>query len=153
MNKFLKIVMAIMAVVITMPAAAEGLGGEWKGDLQIAPQMKLKLVLHVSEPGVDPAVVTLDSPDQGAFGIATEVNQLSNDSINISVKAINLNFTGKRNGDKIEGTLNQNGMSLPMIFEMASPEESHDQSSERSFPITKDDLKIFKKKPTDITFA
>ncbi|MBD5356701.1 MAG: hypothetical protein HDR88_06820 [Bacteroides sp.] len=148
MNKFFRILVTLMALVMVMPAVAEGLGGEWKGDLQIAPQMKLKLVFHISEPGEE-TVVTLDSPDQGAFGIPTVVNHLSNDSINVSVNEINLNFTGNLKDGKIEGTLNQNGMSLPMILEM----ESVDEVSDRSFPITKEDLKIFKKKPVDITFA
>lgn len=153
MNRIFKLIMAAGALMVSMPMAAEGLGGEWKGDLQVTPQVKLKLVLHVSEPGEDAQVVTMDSPDQGAFGILTEVKYLSNDSINISVPAINLNYSGKLKGNKINGTLLQNGMNLPLILESAVPEVSRQQSPEQTFPYTKDDLKIFKKKPTDITVA
>lgn len=153
MNRFFKLIIAVMALMVAIPMSAEGLGGEWKGDLQVTPQVKLKLVFHISEPSESAQSVTMDSPDQGAFGIPTEVKYLSNDSVNISVPSINLNFEGKLKSNKIDGVLNQNGMELPLILEPANPEESRQQTPEPSFPYTKDDLKIFKKKPTDITFA
>ena len=153
MKRFLKNVVAFaMLLVLSVPAFADGLGGDWNGNLQVTPQVVLKLVFHISEPSAESAVVTLDSPDQGAFGIPTEVKQLTEDTIVLAVPMINMTYEGTLKDGKIEGTFKQNGMTLPLILETASPKTDGQEQSLR-FPASSKDLKIYKKKPTDIAFG
>lgn len=153
MKKFIKHVVAfVMLVMFSVPAFADGLGGDWTGNLQVTPQVALKLVFHISQPGAETAVVTLDSPDQGAFGIPTEVKQLTDDTIVLAVPMINMTYEGTLKDGKIDGTFKQNGMTLPLILESDSPKAEGQEQSLR-FPASSKDLKIYKKKPTDIAFG
>lgn len=154
MKRFLKnLVAAALLMAAAVPAMGEGLGGDWAGSLQVAPQMALKLVFHVSEPGVEPATVTMDSPDQGAFGIPAEVGHLSGDSISVAIPMIKMTYDGTLKEGKIEGTFRQNGMELPLTVEPQTPAEEQQPEHSLRFPATSKDLKIFKKKPTDISFG
>ena len=153
MKRFLKNLVALaMLLAVAVPAMAEGLGGDWTGNLQVTPQVALKLVFHISEPGEEPAVVTLDSPDQGAFGIPVEVKQITDNTVSVAVPMINMTFEGTLKDGKIDGTFKQNGMTLPLMLEQASPKADEQEQSLR-FPASSKDLKIFKKKPTDIAFG
>lgn len=153
MKRFLKNAAALaMFLAVSAPMMAEGLGGDWIGNLQVTPQVALKLVFHISEPGTDP-VVTLDSPEQGAYGIPTEVSQLTDDTVSLAVPMINMTFDGTLKDGKIEGTFKQNGMTLPLMLESESPKVDGAQDQSLRFPASSKDLKIYKKKPTDITFG
>ena len=58
--------------------------------------------------------VTLDSPDQGAYGIAGEVNFISADSVNITVRRIGLTFSGRKQDGKLIGKCAQGTMSADL---------------------------------------
>ena len=55
---------------------AQGINGAWKGLLE-AGSAKLNIVFHIN---ADKSV-TMDSPDQGAMGIPTEVKCLREDTL------------------------------------------------------------------------
>lgn len=94
-KKFLMMVfIAIFSVISVM--ASKNISGAWSGTLRITPQLSLKLVFNfkTEEDGIQ--LVTLDSPDQGAYGIAGDVNFISADSVNISFRQIGLSFAGRQ---------------------------------------------------------
>lgn len=153
MKRFLKNLFLGLSLIIAFPAMGEGLDGNWTGNLQVNEQVKLKLVFHISKDESGASTVTMDSPDQGAFGIPVEVNEMTSDFIRVAVPAINMIYEGTLKDGKIEGTFSQNGMTLPLQLETETPQADEQPSEQLPFPHTKDDLKIFKKKPTDITFA
>lgn len=143
---------ALLLMIVAVPAMAEGFDGIWNGSLQVTPAVKLKLVLHVAESEDGKIVVTLDSPDQGAYGLPVDVTQITSDSISLSAPSLNLTYEGALKDGKIDGTFWQNGMTFPLIFE---PEESENSQPDQTlrFPASSKDLKIYKKKPTDIMFG
>lgn len=61
--------------------------GSWEGELPVA---KLPVRLNI---GAD-SVVTLDSPKQGAKGIACEVGYISDDSVSLTIPAIGVELRG-----------------------------------------------------------
>lgn len=86
--------------------AQKPIEGDWMGKLNLGPQ-SLTIVLHVNCDAQGKAESTLDSPDQGAKGIAVETDYCSSDSISVSLASLALSFQGKLKGDEIVGTFTQ----------------------------------------------
>jgi opacity protein-like surface antigen len=83
--------------------------GEWKGTLN-AGAVKLDLVLHVSKK--DGALsATLDSPDQGATGLAIDSITVTGKSLRFEMKSLGANYEGvfSADGSQIEGQFSQQG--------------------------------------------
>ncbi len=77
--------------------------GSWTGSLNVGEDSSLRLGLNIS-----PTTATLDSPDQGAYGIPMVVNANIGDSVSVSVPQIRLTFTGRLMPDgKLSGRLRQ----------------------------------------------
>lgn len=70
------IVAAFIAACCMVKAMAhdKNISGAWRGSLKINPQVELKIVFNFKVGEDGKPSVTLDSPDQGAYGIAGEVN-------------------------------------------------------------------------------
>ena len=99
-------VMAMMAATVQ----AQGIAGTWHGqlDLQV---MKLNLVFHFSK-----EKCTLDSPDQGAKGIAGEIKELDEKKVDAAFPSIGAAFSGDLKDGKIVGTFRQMGRELPLTL-------------------------------------
>lgn len=108
--------MGLKRYIALLSASALTLSGltlsaeDWKANL-----MGLDIIIHVDS---RTGTVTMDSPNQGAFGLKCDVDMLDADSISFSIPNIMLKYTGKRSGNNITGTFSQNGMSLPLSFEL-----------------------------------
>jgi pimeloyl-ACP methyl ester carboxylesterase len=90
--------------------------GDWKGTIEAA-GTKLDLVLHVSTK--DGALsATLDSPDQGATGLAIDSISLTGKSLRFEMKSLGANYEGvfSADGSQIEGQFSQQGARLPLTF-------------------------------------
>lgn len=99
------IITAIIATcsVLNIMASDDDISGAWHGTLKITPQVELKIVFNFKTGEDGKPSVTLDSPDQGAYGIAGEVNFISADSVNVTVSRIGLTFTGRKQDGKLIG--------------------------------------------------
>jgi len=67
-------------------------------------------VLNLSDDGK----CTLDSPDQGAYGIAATTNFVSSDSVNVKVASLNASYAARLQNGELKGTFTQNGFKLPL---------------------------------------
>lgn len=63
--------------------------------------VELRIVFNISEQG-DSLVTTLDSPDQGAYGIPTTKTTFTNNVLDITIPAINGGFKGNYNPEKMK---------------------------------------------------
>jgi len=143
MNVLLRVFVVVLSFQAVFFAVAHDIEGTWTGDLQVTSQVKLKLVLHVSQPvGEAHAVATMDSPDQGAFGIPAEVKHLSADSLSVVVPAICMSFEGRLNEGKLEGTFSQGGMKLPLSFEPGETAIDRPQMPQPPFPYSTESLVV-----------
>jgi hypothetical protein len=100
-------IIALACIGIT--TQAQNINGTWSGELNAGLQ-KIKLVLNLSDEGK----CTLDSPDQGAFGIAATTNFVSSDSINVRVASLNASYAARLQNGELKGTFTQNGFKLPL---------------------------------------
>ena len=106
--------------------------GAWSGKLYVG-SVSLRLVLHL-EQADGYVVVTLDSPDQGANGIPTYKEYLSDDSLAIKVEHINLTYQARLKEGKLVGTFSQNGQSLPLVLNKGIVEVKRPQTPKEPFP-------------------
>lgn len=117
---------AVMAVMATT-AQAQGIAGTWHGqlDLQV---MKLNLVLHFD------GGCTLDSPDQGAKGIAGEVKELSEQRVDVAFPSIGAGFSGDLKDGKIVGTFRQMGREIPLTLSRGELVKNRPQTPRPPYP-------------------
>ena len=112
--------------------AQKPIEGDWMGKLNLGPQ-SLTIVLHVNCDAQGKAECTLDSPDQGAKGIAVETDYCSSDSISISLASLALSFQGKLKGDEIVGTFTQ-GQSFPLVLKRGEEKLNRPQNPVAPYP-------------------
>jgi hypothetical protein len=99
------------------PNRVQSLAGNWSGSLKAGDNV-LHFVLHigVSEYGV--AVATIDSLDQGVYGIEAGSLQETGSSFRFEIPSVNATFEGTvaANRESIDGTWSQGGAHLPIAF-------------------------------------
>ena len=116
MKKFL-ISTLLALVALTGKAQVQpttALLGSWSGKLNVG-TMSLTIVLHLDQAD-GYVVITLDSPDQGAKGIGTFKEFLSDDSLAIKVEQIGMTYRAKLKDGKLDGTFSQNGLKIPLVL-------------------------------------
>lgn len=148
------IVAAFIAACCMVKAMAHDkyISGAWCGSLKINPQVELKIVFNFKVGEDGKPSVTLDSPDQGAYGIAGEVNFISSDSVNVAVRRIGLTFAGRKHDGKLIGKCSQGAMSTNIELSPGTVELNRPQTPKPPYPYTTKEVQI--SNPTDnVTLA
>ena len=114
MNKLFKSLFIISIFILgsLTSRAKTGIDGSWEGKLMINPEMGLRLVVNITGSLGEEAVITMDSPDQGAYGIPMQIDYISSDSLNVAVPQLMLKYKGKLEGDSIKGDFSQGPLNL-----------------------------------------
>ena len=128
------------------PAGAQdtpALIGAWAGTLDAGGAGKVRIVFHLADGDDGSLNATMDSPDQGAFGIAAGPVTVGDGSIRIEVAAIGGHYEGTiaEGGQRIDGTWNQGGVSLPLVLEPSEEAgPSRPQEPEEPYPYEATDV-------------
>ncbi len=103
--------------------AQSQLAGDWKGTLQAA-GAELRLALHIKADKDGALTATLDSIDQGAYGIPVSAISLKDAKLSLTVDAVHGTYEGTVNKDstEIDGTWSQ-GTPLELNFKRATAAE------------------------------
>ena len=93
------------------------LEGNWAGSLQ-AGEAVLHLVLHVSKAEDGSFKATIDSLDQGVYGIEVTSLVQQASTLSFKVSSVGASYVGKFSADhgSIEGEWMQGSVSLPLVF-------------------------------------
>jgi uncharacterized protein len=93
------------------------LEGHWSGSLQ-AGEAVLHLVLHISKAADGSLQATIDSLDQGVYGIAVTALTRKGSTLRFNVASAGASYEGKLSVDhaSIEGDWIQGSASLPLVF-------------------------------------
>ncbi|MEE8572408.1 MAG: hypothetical protein V3T20_04025 [Gemmatimonadota bacterium] len=121
------VALTVMVAAVASFAAAQDAPsavGDWEGVVAAGPQ-ELTVVFHITQIEDGTYAATLDSPDQGAFGIPCEAPVVEGASINVPVAAVQGGFEGTiaEDGAKIDGTWSQMGNSIPLVLTPVKAEE------------------------------
>lgn len=139
---------ALSLLFTLLPVLAER---SWHGTLQVTPQVKMRIVLNLSD--ATPPVVTLDSPDQGAYGIECELRHISNDSISVAVPSLMVTYDGHITNSGIDGTFRQGGLSLPLSLISGKEELRRPQNPQPPFPYSEEEVSIVNDSAPGVTLA
>ena len=96
-----------------LPLPVPAIEGTWQGLLAVG-AVSLHLVVHLHQVG-DTWSATLDSPDQGGFGIPADQVGVDGDQVTFKIARLGASFSGQRAGDAITGTFKQRSMALPLV--------------------------------------
>jgi pimeloyl-ACP methyl ester carboxylesterase len=94
--------------------------GKWEGTI-IAPGAQIKLVFNISKTK-DAYSATMDSPDQGAFGIPMTITTFSNSVLKCTIEAAQIEYQGTLNNNEIIGFFKQGGQSIALNLSKAKEE-------------------------------
>lgn len=105
----------------------EALAGDWSGELDVS-GATLRILFHFERSEGDSLTATMDSPDQGAYGIEAGPVRVAGDSVVVPVPSVGGVFRGvyrAANGERrIEGRWSQGAASIPLVLVPASAEEA-----------------------------
>jgi hypothetical protein len=114
-----------------------GVRGSWVGTLDAAGQ-ELRLVFHIVRDDAGQLSGTMDSPDQGAYGLAlSAVEEGEDGSVRFEFSMAAAEFMGRFSDDRrtIDGSWAQGGASLPLVLERTDAEAlARPQEPEPPFP-------------------
>ncbi|MFC2129707.1 hypothetical protein ACFLQX_02880 [Bacteroidota bacterium] len=108
-----RFVLVIAMLVATVSLFSQDISGKWNG-LLVVPGAELRVDFNVSKTD-DGYTSTLDSPDQGAYGIPTTSTVFKDKELTITIDDLMIEYTGKLNEEGvIKGTYTQAGQSFEM---------------------------------------
>lgn len=126
---------AIAIALCTVTANAQDkLTGAWNGTLSV-PGGELALVLHI-----DPVDCTMDSPDQGAYGIPAVLKELTDNKVHVEVPSIGASLEGNLMFGLLVGKFKQSGMEFPISLKRGDIERNRPQTPEGPFPYTSEEV-------------
>ena len=150
-----KTIITLLTALVVLSAHAQvnpttTLEGSWSGKLKVG-AMSLTLVLHL-EQAEGYVKASLDSPDQGAKGIPTSKEYLSDDSVAIKVESIGATYRAKLKDGKLDGTFSQSGMTFPLEMTKGVTEVKRPQEPKAPYPYETEEV-IFKNEVDGATLA
>lgn len=140
--------------LISLSSFAQDITGQWHGALKVQ-SVQIRLVFNViqTENGYS---ATMDSPDQGAFGIPVTSTHFEDDVLKISITSANITYEGTLgDGEVITGSFTQAGKSFPMNLSREEIEKigaNRPQEPKRPFPYRSEEV-IFENKQAEILLA
>ena len=118
-------IVAVMfaALLFAASAAAQEAKGDWEGTLQVNPTIKLRLAVHIVAGADGKLAGTMDSIDQGAFGIPLAAVAQGESALSFDVPAVAGRYEAKWDASAKgwAGTWHQSGMSWPLLFTPHAP--------------------------------
>jgi CubicO group peptidase (beta-lactamase class C family) len=112
---------AIAAVAIAAPAAAQEAAGDWVGTLEVSETVKLPLVVHIQRDDAGLFSGTLDSPSQGAVGLPLAEIVAAEGRLAFKVPVVGGEYAGTWDAasKSWKGEWGQGGLRLPL--DLATP--------------------------------
>lgn len=147
----------LFLMLISLPAIAQQnqIVGNWQGALKIS-SIQLRIVFNVIETENQKLIATLDSPDQGAFGIPVDTVIFNPPYVKFEVTSIVGFFEGSLNetAQSISGKWNQGGQSFDLEFSRSDSviTINRPQEPKPPFPYIEEDV-VFENKNANITLA
>lgn len=104
----------IIILLSTYSLSFSQITGDWFGTLQVQ-GVQLRMVLHITEAEAG-LVTTLDSPDQGAFGIPVAETSFEAPKLSLELSKLGAQFEGQLKQDSLLGFWLQAGRQFPLNF-------------------------------------
>lgn len=139
MRKLFLSLIACTAISIAF-AQNNPFAGTWAGKLNVG--VELRIVFHISDNGKGGIAATIDSPDQGAFGMKADTAYLAGTTINITMGKVGASVNGQLiNDSTIEGHFKQSA-ELPLTLKktLVVEERKRPQQPKPPYPYRSEDV-------------
>jgi hypothetical protein len=99
-------------------ANTTSMDGDWVGRLSEA-IANLKVVIHIKTLPTGVAEATMDSPDQGGYGVPVSAISIKDNNLSFEIKTLDVIYNGKLNPEKnaISGNFVQHGITSELTFQ------------------------------------
>ncbi len=116
------ILLALSGATITTAADPKDVVGDWEGELDVS-VVKLTLIFHVTKTDDGDLNATMDSPDQGAYGLKVDSVILNGDELTFTMKDLLGSYEGTvgEEATSIIGTWTQAGKEHPLSLTRVKP--------------------------------
>ena len=135
----MKRIILIFAMLCAIAATtnAQRISGTWHGVMRLN-TIELNLVLHLD----GDSTCTVDSPDQGAKGIAGVVKEITAEKVDVTFPMLMAAYTAELKEGKLVGTFKQRGFSVPLTLEPGDLVRQRPQTPQPPFPYETREVKI-----------
>ena len=112
-----------MAISATAPAFAQEAAGDWVGVLQVTPETRLPLLVHIKRDGSGALSGTMDSPLQGAMGLPLAEVKVEAGTLTFTAPSIAGSYKGAWIAEPKtwKGEWSQAGQHWPLAFIVPPP--------------------------------
>ena len=137
----------VLALFVAGPGCRKSGGPEgiWQGTLKV-PTGELRVVFHINKAADGKLSATMDSPDQGANGIAIDTVAYSNGKLSMKANAIKGSFDGtmKTDGRTIDGKWKQGPFSLALVLTRVDKvvEANRPQEPKKPYPYKEEEVEF-----------
>lgn len=130
--------------------------GRWEGTL-VVPGASLRIVLHIAHAEGGGYTATMDSPDQGAFGIPAGAVEVEGARLTVAMPTIAGGWSGLVRGDTLAGEWTQAGTTFPLDLHRSAaagdaPAPARPQHPVPPFPYDADEVR-YPVPGTDVVLA
>ena len=113
-SSILTTIMLFTMLLAGLFAKAQSVEGDWEGKLDFGPT-KLRVVFHITQENGE-YQATMDSPDQGSYGMKASSVTLEGDQLTITSEKLQMTYVGQlsASGSLTTGTFTQRGRDFPL---------------------------------------
>ncbi|HLS10861.1 MAG TPA: alpha/beta hydrolase [Flavobacteriaceae bacterium] len=149
-----KTLLFALAMLTSLSIYAQDITGQWHGLLKVQ-GIQLPIVFHISESdGVYSA--TMDSPDQGAFGIPVATTTYEEAVVKLEISSAAIQYTGSLDeNNRMVGRFKQGGIELPLDLSREAIEKEvvrRPQEPTKPYPYYSEDV-VFHNHDANVALA
>ena len=132
-----------LTIFVCISLFSQNIIGTWNGTLDVGNGMTLAIVLNIN--GLAADSITMDSPEQAAFGIKVDKADFSNENFIIGISSLDAKLEGKPNSncDTLNCTFTQRGHSFPLTLIRGAYKPKPKKQEPKEFPYIVEDVEIF----------
>lgn len=132
------IIVFFSAAIITN---AQQIIGTWHGDLNIN---GISLAIVVNIDGLSADSITMDSPEQSAFGIKVDKAEFNDNGFKLEISSLNASLSGETpTGDSIKSLFTQHGKNFPLTLKRGKYVPKPKKQDPKDFPYIVEEVEIF----------
>ncbi|MEM1257273.1 MAG: alpha/beta fold hydrolase [Bacteroidota bacterium] len=143
--------LVVALFLMSLTTFGQDITGKWNGLLE---EMGLRLSLNISKTDTGYSS-TLDSPDQGAFGIPVTTTSFKDSLLKITVTNLGITYSGEFGDNVFKGTFTQGGFKIPLELSRENVEKvaaNRPQEPKEPYPYRTEEVK-FENVEANVTLA
>lgn len=109
-DRFFHRLLVVLTFTFLIPLKAQDITGDWHGMLQ---ELGLRVVFHITGNGTG-HTATMDSPDQGGFGIPVTKVDFQRDSLHLGLPQLGITYAARLEEGTFKGIFEQGFAKLPL---------------------------------------